>query len=281
MVLINSFMNKFLLGFGLILGLCVCDVSAQVQNPEIIDGAFKREEKTRRTNDLYTVRQADAMFSWSIIRLIDLNQKPNFFFTYPKSMFINYLMGSLKGGELEGYIYKTEDLVPENAITSDAILKSLESYDTVITMDPVTYEMVQKVEKKEFDPNDVVGIRLKEEWVFDRRTGGLDVRIVALAPISNLKSEGRVVGQTAMFWVYYPYIRPLLTNSEVFNWRSESEKLNYDEVFIRRMFTSNIIKEPNVKDLRVEDYAKGRDAFYESERIKNKLLDFEQSLWQY
>jgi hypothetical protein len=47
------------------------------------------------------------------------------------------------------------------------------------------------------------------------------------------------------------------------------------------MFTSNIIKEPNVKDLRVEDYAKGRDAFYESERIKNKLLDFEQSLWQY
>lgn len=256
-------------------------LSAQVQSPEIIDGAFRRVEKTRRTNDLYMVRQPDAMFSWSIIRLIDLNQKPNFFFTYPRSMFINYLMGSLKGGELEGYIYKTEDLIPENAITSDAILKSLESYDTVITMDPVSYEMVQKVEKKEFNPNDVIGIRLKEEWVFDRRTGGLDVRIVALAPVTNIKSEGRVVGQTAMFWVYYPYIRPVLSNSEVFNWRSESEKLTYDEVFIRRMFTSNIIKEPNVKDLRVEDYAKGRDAFYESERIKNKLLDFEQSLWQY
>jgi gliding motility associated protien GldN len=274
-------MKNFLIVLGLLtFGFAGTSV-AQVQNPEIVDGAFKREEKMRRTNDLYVVRQADAMFSWSIIRLIDLNQKPNFFFTYPRSMFINYLMGSLKGGELEGYIYKTEDLIPENAITSDAILKSLESYDTVMSMDPVTYEMVQKIEKKEFNPNDVVGIRLKEEWVFDRRTGGLDVRIVALAPITNIKSEGRVVGQTAMFWVYYPYIRPVLTNSEVFNWRSESEKLNYDEVFIRRMFTSNIIKEPNVKDLRVEDYAKGRDAFYESERIKNKLLDFEQSLWQY
>jgi len=274
-------MKNFLIVLGLLtFGFAGTSV-AQVQNPEIVDGAFKREEKMRRTNDLYVVRQADAMFSWSIIRLIDLNQKPNFFFTYPRSMFINYLMGSLKGGELEGYIYKTEDLIPENAITSDAILKSLESYDTVMSMDPVTYEMVQKIEKKEFNPNDVVGIRLKEEWVFDRRTGGLDVRIVALAPITNIKSEGRVVGQTAMFWVYYPYIRPVLTNSEVFNWRSESEKLNYDEVFIRRMFTSNIIKEPNVKDLRVEDYAKGRDAFYESERIKNKLLDFEQALWQY
>lgn len=281
MDLINCVMKNFLIVLGLLtFGFAGTSV-AQVQNPEIVDGAFKREEKMRRTNDLYVVRQADAMFSWSIIRLIDLNQKPNFFFTYPRSMFINYLMGSLKGGELEGYIYKTEDLIPENAITSDAILKSLESYDTVMSMDPVTYEMVQKIEKKEFNPNDVVGIRLKEEWVFDRRTGGLDVRIVALAPITNIKSEGRVVGQIAMFWVYYPYIRPVLTNSEVFNWRSESEKLNYDEVFIRRMFTSNIIKEPNVKDLRVEDYAKGRDAFYESERIKNKLLDFEQSLWQY
>jgi len=281
MDLINCVMKNFLIVLGLLtFGFAGTSV-AQVQNPEIVDGAFKREEKMRRTNDLYVVRQADAMFSWSIIRLIDLNQKPNFFFTYPRSMFINYLMGSLKGGELEGYIYKTEDLIPENAITSDAILKSLESYDTVMSMDPVTYEMVQKIEKKEFNPNDVVGIRLKEEWVFDRRTGGLDVRIVALAPITNIKSEGRVVGQTAMFWVYYPYIRPVLTNSEVFNWRSESEKLNYDEVFIRRMFTSNIIKEPNVKDLRVEDYAKGRDAFYESERIKNKLLDFEQALWQY
>lgn len=274
-------MKKVLIVFGFMTCLLTGSLSAPVQSPEIIDGAFRRVEKTRRTNDLYMVRQPDAMFSWSIIRLIDLNQKPNFFFTYPRSMFINYLMGSLKGGELEGYIYKTEDLIPENAITSDAILKSLESYDTVITMDPVSYEMVQKVEKKEFNPNDVIGIRLKEEWVFDRRTGGLDVRIVALAPVTNIKSEGRVVGQTAMFWVYYPYIRPVLSNSEVFNWRSESEKLTYDEVFIRRMFTSNIIKEPNVKDLRVEDYAKGRDAFYESERIKNKLLDFEQSLWQY
>jgi len=152
MVLINSFMKKFLVVIGLSTGLFAGHLSAQVQNPEIVDGAFKREERTRRTNDLYSVRQADAMFSWSIIRLIDLNQKPNFFFTYPRSMFINYLMGSLKGGELEGYIYKTEDLIPENAITSDAILKSLESFDTVITMDPVTYEMVQKVEKMNLIP---------------------------------------------------------------------------------------------------------------------------------
>ena len=204
-------MKFFFIVLGLLVFCFVGGVVAQVQAPEKVDGAFKREEKMRRINDLYSIRQADAMFSWSIIRLIDLKQKPNLFFTYPRSMFINYLMGSLKGGELEGYIYKTEDLTLENAITSDAILKSLESYDTVMSMDPVTYEMVQKIEKREFNPNDVVGIRLKEEWVFDRRTGGLDVRIVALAPITNIKSEGRVVGQTAMFWVYYPYIRPVLT----------------------------------------------------------------------
>ena len=88
-------MKFFFIVLGLLVFCFVGGVVAQVQAPEKVDGAFKREEKMRRINDLYSIRQADAMFSWSIIRLIDLKQKPNLFFTYPRSMFINYLMGSL------------------------------------------------------------------------------------------------------------------------------------------------------------------------------------------
>ncbi|MFM7031211.1 MAG: gliding motility protein GldN, partial [Bacteroidota bacterium] len=56
---------------------------------------------------------------------------------------------------------------------------------------------------------------------------------------------------------------------------------SYDDFFLRRTFSSYIYKEPNVKDLRVEDYATGEDFMMESERIKQKLFNFEQSLWDY
>jgi len=37
-----------------------------------------------------------------------------------------------------------------------------------------------------------------------------------------------------------------------------------------------------VKDLRIEDYANNpEDFFMESERIKQKIFNFEQSLWDY
>jgi hypothetical protein len=107
------------------------------------------------------------------------------------------------------------------------------------------------------------------------------VRMIAVAPVINLKSEGQIVGQTAMFWAYYPAIRNILASSEVFNWRNDGQKMSFDDVFIRRMFSSYIYKESNVNDLRIEDYAAGRDILVEADRIKYQIVDFEQALWEY
>jgi hypothetical protein len=110
-----------------------------------------------------------------------------------------------------------------------------------------------------------------------RRTPAL----IAVAPVINLKSEGQIVGQTAMLWAYYPAIRNILASSEVFNWRNDGQKMSFDDVFIRRMFSSYIYKESNVKDLRIEDYAAGRDILVDADRIKYQIVDFEQALWEY
>ena len=48
---------------------------------------------------------------------------------------------------------------------------------------------------------------------------------------------------------------------------------------MKRMFSSYIYKEENVYDRPINEYATGIDALMESERAKNSLLEFEESLW--
>ena len=50
---------------------------------------------------------------------------------------------------------------------------------------------------------------------------------------------------------------------------------------MKRMFNSYVYKEENVFDRTINEYAAGVDALMESERAKNSLLEFEESLWEY
>jgi gliding motility associated protien GldN len=270
--------------FPILLGLVSWSSLGQ-NRQEVIDGAYKRSMNlsvSKEPVSLPVIQEQDVMFSWTILRAIDLSQKLNMPFTHPKSMLINVLMDALKKGDLNGYIYRSDELNDGNKMQASEILNALEKYDTITVSNPITFALERRVEKVEFNPNDVVKFRLKEEWVFDRRTAGMVVRIVAIAPVQNLKSDGIVVGEIPMFWLYYPAIRPILAKAEVFNLKNESAKISYDDVFLRRFFSSYIYKEPNVKDVRIEDYASNPEDFQiESERIKQKLFNFEQSLWDY
>ncbi len=270
--------------FPILFGLVSWSALGQ-SGQEVIDGAYKRSMNLSISKDpikLPEIQEQDVMFSWTILRVIDLNQKLNMPFTHPKSMLINVLMDALKKGDLNGYIYRSDELNDANKMQASEILNALEKYDTITVSNPITFALERRVEKVEFNPNDVVKFRLKEEWVFDRKTAGMVVRIVAIAPVQNLKSDGIVVGEIPMFWVYFPAIRPILAKAEVFNMKNESAKISYDDVFLRRFFSSYIYKEPNVKDVRVEDYASNPEDFLmESERIKQKLFNFEQGLWDY
>jgi len=84
------------------------------------------------------------------------------------------------------------------------------------------------------------------------------------------------------FWIYFPEARHVLVNKEVMNRHNDATGLSYDDVFIKRIFASYIVKQSNTEDLRIKDYV-GNDIerLLESERIKKTLMDFEQDLWSY
>lgn len=84
------------------------------------------------------------------------------------------------------------------------------------------------------------------------------------------------------FWIYFPEARHIFVNKEVASRHNDATGLSYDDIFIRRMFSSYIVKQSNPEDLRIKDYMQdGLERLYESERIKKSLMDYEQDLWSY
>ena len=55
----------------------------------------------------------------------------------------------------------------------------------------------------------------------------------------------------------------------------------YDDLFQKRYFSSYIIKEDNVYDRNISEYAFGVNAIAESERIQGVLFRMEHDMWQY
>ena len=103
-----------------------------------------------------------------------------------------------------------------------------------------------------------------------------------VAPITAVNNLGPQVDATPAFWIYFPEARHVFVNKEVVNRNSDATGLSYDDVFIKRLFSSYIIKQSNSEDLRIKDYINDDlDRLLESERIKKALMDYEQDLWSY
>ena len=108
------------------------------------------------------------------------------------------------------------------------------------------------------------------------------VRIMAIAPVLDSYDEyGNYRGQQALFWAYFPAFRNTLVKESAFNPFPDGVKLSWDDMFSLRLFSSYIYKEDNVLDERIQDRWTGIDALYESERIKEKIFNFEHDLWEY
>ena len=90
------------------------------------------------------------------------------------------------------------------------------------------------------------------------------------------------VDATPAFWIYFPEARHVFVNKEAMNRHNAATGLSYDDIFIKRLFSSYIIKQDNPEDLRIKDYIQDDiERLFESERIKKVIMDWEQDLWSY
>lgn len=248
------------------------------------DGAYKRELLgTREIIPYDFLREADVFWEKRIWREIDFREKINLPFNWPVDPFPQIIYDAVVSGEIKSYSPLYDDFRAGSEFTVDDIINKYNRTDTTYILDEVTYEETPVIITTQFDPNTVQKIQIKEDWVFDEETSTMIVRIIGLAMVRDRidPTTGEILGSEIMFWLYYPDLRDVLVRHEVFNDKNSARTLTFEDIFEMRLFNSYIVKEDNVYDRFIENYATGIDQVLESERIKEQIFDYEHNLWEF
>jgi gliding motility associated protien GldN len=255
-----------------------------------LDGYYKKSDILNAKPIPYpNIREADVAFAKRIWREFDVREKMNNYLASPKMRLIDVLMTAIANGELTAY-----DATPDpkydpdgdsfaHPLTPAQARGKIAGGDstTVDKFDANGNKIGSTIVQSDFNPDSIVRFRIKEDWIFDRQRSVFEPRIIGLAPMVKIKAAGLDLDYQPAFWIYFPDARPILATKEVVNKNSDATGLSFDDVFMKRLFSSYIVKQSNDKDERIKDYAQGVDRLYESDRIKKALLDWEVNLWQY
>ncbi len=284
-----STLHRILFGTMLCAGLALPQAG---QAQTVLDGAYIKEHtKTQRVVPYPYIREADVMWERRVWREIDLREKINLPLYYPtepindrKSLFDVIKQGILEDGSITAYstgVVGTDDEFKQPLLASE-VKAMLSKVDTTTTENIYTGEMDTVYVTKEVNSADVRKYKLKEDWVFDRQRSVMDIRIIGLCPMrENIGPDGEMRGYTDMFWLYFPELRYVLVNWDVFNRENDAERRSFDHIFWTRQFNSTITKVSNVYDRRIAMYKTGMDALLEGEAIKESLFEFEHDLWNF
>jgi len=238
------------------------------------------------------VREADVMWSKIIWRRIELKEKKNHILYEPitpigtKQSLIDVVLEGIEKKGLTAYKAKISDagsefdiIMKEDEINTQMgasqeklLVQVLEGFDTVVVNQP-------------YVSADITSYLVKELWFFDKQRSVLDVRIIGICPIREYFREtdpDHLDPQyKKLFWVYYPEVRPLLAKSPVYNAKTDVSNLTYDDIFQKRYFSSFVFMESNTYNRIISEYESGLEALLEGERVKEKIFNFEQDLWEY
>ena len=263
--------------------------SGRQLRPAPLDDITETTTINRRILAYDTPREADVFWKKRVWRVIDVREKMNLPFAYKNRPLIQVLLDIITKG-----VEDPETPLPplrafgdeEFKLELDTALLYSKMYrqDTINFVDPETFIESKKIVKNDFDFNDVERYRIKEIYYFDKEASVMKVRILGIAPITQVKtSDGTDIGEAPLFWIYFPEAREYLARERVFNEANDASAMSWEDVLEQRFFSSYIYKASNVKDNRLEDIFPNsrRDLLMESDKIKNEIFNFEQDLWTY
>lgn len=254
------------------------------------------------------VGDRDVLFAKRVWEIIDLDQRINFPMYFPieenlgdgrKSLF-TVLVTAIKDSvvtEVYDDSYFTAKKGPAE-IMNAFNYKEINDYGLqVLNQNQGRTEEELKAEglltEEHYTTSEVTGADVSKykivgTWYFDKRQGELKYRIQGICPMAVDALSKLRMGDTAepieLFWVYFPAARDVLHKSKAFNEKNSAMPISFDHLLNSRRFASTIIKEENVYgDRLIEDYVKDNSQMQllESQRIKEKIRDFEQDMWNY
>ena len=250
------------------------------------------------------VHDRDVLMGKTVWEFVDLDERINFPLYYPidtanigsdrRSLFDVLLKGIKEG--------KITEVYADDYFNTKKSLKDMSSSFTYIDTTDVGKDEInnyfddyksgakvldpQYIDKRDLTSQDISGYKIKGFWYFDKRQGELKYRLLGICPVSpearDISSDNPDVIE--LFWVYFPTIRDILHEAKSFNDKNSAMPISFDHLLNSRRFNAVIYKEENVYgDRQVQDYMKdnAQNQLLESERIKEKIRNFEQDMWNY
>ena len=239
------------------------------------------------------LRVDDAVYRHKIWREIDTREKINLPFRYSadenngNQRFISILMKAIQDSAVTAFS-AIDDRFTTPMTIAEVAAKVSGGKEVVDIYDSTGQKSGTKTVVRDVNLDSFYKFRIKEEVIFDKESSRLFWRILGIAPLKNvITSEGVNLGQTEMFWVYYPDMRPIFAKYEIYNGKNFGARMSWEELFEMRMFSGRIIKSTmdNPFDLPISAMPGLKDngvfQLLEGERIKEKIFNYEQDLWSY
>lgn len=140
--------------------------------------------------------------------------------------------------------------------------------------------------KQDLTAQDVSQYKIKGYWYFDKRQSELKYRLLGICPVTpdvfTMNSDEK--DYIELFWVFFPAARDVLNEAKSFNDRNSAMPISFDQILNSRRFNGTIYQEENVYgDRSIASYMKdnAQNQLLESERVKEKIRNFEQDMWNY
>ena len=240
------------------------------------------------------IREDDAVYRQRVWEEIDVHEKMNLPFVYKavedngSQMFIKILLQAIKTGQVTAFAddrFSTPTTFKDIANNVVGKPHSIQIPDYAQDPDGSKGLMKDSMIQEDFNPEDIERYQIKEEWVFDKESSRLHVRILGIAPEKTIKNpDGSFRAVLPIFWVYYPDCRPLLAKYEAYNGKNYGARMSWEELFEARMFAPRVVKSTidNPGDQYIENYIKDPILrLLEGDNIKEKIFNYEQDLWSY
>lgn len=242
------------------------------------------------------VDDRDVLMGKTTWEIIDLNEKINFPLYFPvdtanigsnRRSLYDVLTKAIKNG-------KITEVYTDSYFNTKKSMKDIEASLSRIDTTDAGREQInagsslsaEYVLRTDMTAQDVTEYKIKGYWYFDKRQSELKYRLLGLCPVTpdvyTMNSEEK--DYIELFWVFYPAAREVLHEAKAFNDNNSALPISFDQILNSRRFNAVIYKEENLYgDREIKEYMKdnAQNQLLESERVKEKIRNFEQDMWNY
>ncbi|MBR9844909.1 MAG: gliding motility protein GldN [Algicola sp.] len=296
---------KFLLSIVLTVGITsnVC-AQANILNAKVPqEVGVKTEAQLALDNDepleYGYVDDRDILFSKMTWEKVVLDERVNFPLYFPvdtnnigkeRRSLYHTLIKAVKDG-------KIKNVYNDSYFTVKRTMKELQDITTKVDTLDIGYDQLnadgyvdpEYITTTNIEAFHISAYLIKGLWYFDKRHGELKYRILGIAPaapdVNFLDSDDESLKTpNALFWVFFPEAREVLHEAKAFNNKNSAMPISFDHLLNSRRFNGYMYKEENVYgDREVKEYVADNALMQllESDRIKDKIRNFEQDMWAY